>query len=229
MPPRSRYAVLAGGAALALGLALGVTRCSPEEPLPFEQNGQYGLLRPNGDTLAAASYTRIGEFQAGRAVVEQAGAFGFLAADGTEVVKPAYDALYPYADGYARARAGGLYTFLNEDGEEFSSFYYAARDFSEGRAAVLTAQGWHYIQGPEEPAAPVIFQEAYSFDQELARVKTGGYFTFIGPNYLADTTAGSAPFGRYASATDFDDQGRARVTQAGRTFFIDRQAREVKE
>ncbi|WP_126546730.1 WG repeat-containing protein [Hymenobacter amundsenii] len=229
LPPRRRYAVLAGGVALVLGLALGVTRCGPEEPLLFEQNGQYGLLRPNGDTLAPARYAHIGEFQAGRAVVEQAGVFGFVAADGTEVIKPAYDALYPYADGYARARAGGLYTFLGEDGEEFSAFYYAARNFSEGHAAVLTARGWHYIQGSEEPTAPVIFQEAYSFDQKLARVKTGGYFTFIGPDYLADTTAGSAPFGRYASATDFDDQGRARVSQQGRTFFIDRQAQEVKE
>ncbi|NVO31573.1 WG repeat-containing protein [Hymenobacter lapidiphilus] len=225
LPPRTGYVALAGGAALLL--ALGVTRCGPEEPVPFEQYGQYGLLLPNGDTLLPARYARIGEFREGRAVVEQEGVSGFVAADGTEVIKPAYDALYPYADGYARARAGGLYTFLNEDGEELSAFYYAARDFSEGYAAVLTAQGWHYIQGPEEPAAPVIFQEAYTFDQQLARVKTGGYFTFIGPDYLADTTAGSAPFGRYASATDFDDQGRAQVRQNGRTFFIDRKGQEV--
>ncbi|RFP64178.1 hypothetical protein D0N36_15280 [Hymenobacter lapidiphilus] len=225
LPPRTRYVALAGGAALIL--ALGVTRCSPEEPIPFEHNGQYGLLQPGGDTLLPARYARINEFREGRAIVEQDGVSGFVAADGTEVIKPAYDALYPYADGYARARAGELYTFLNEGGEEFNSFYYAARDFSEGYAAVLTAQGWHYIQGPEEPAAPVIFQEAYSFDQKLARVKTGGYFTFIGPDYLADTTAGSAPFGRYASATDFDDRGRAQVTQNGRIFFIDRQAQEA--
>ncbi|NVO83656.1 WG repeat-containing protein [Hymenobacter terrestris] len=227
LPARTRYGALAGGAALLL--ALGITRCGPEEPVPFEQNGQYGLLRPNGDTLMPARYARIGEFREGRAVVEQEGVSGFVAADGTEVIKPAYDALYPYADGYARARAGGLYTFLNEDGEEFSAFYYAARDFSEGYAAVLTGQGWHYIQGPEEPAVPVVFQEAYSFDQKLARVKTGGYFTFIGPDYLADTTAGSAPFGRYASATDFDDQARAQVRQNGRTFFIDRQGQEVEK
>ncbi|MBT2556940.1 WG repeat-containing protein [Hymenobacter sp. ISL-91] len=227
LPARTRYGALAGGAALLL--ALGITRCGPEQPVPFEQNGQYGLLRPNGDTLLPARYARIGEFREGRAVVEQEGVAGFVAADGTEVIKPAYDALYPYTDGYARARAGGLYTFLNEDGEEFNSFYYAARDFAEGYAAVLTSRGWHYIEGPEEPAAPVVFQEAYSFDQKLARVKTGGYFTFIGPDYLADTTAGSAPFGRYASATDFDDQGRAQVRQNGRTFFIDRQGQEVEK
>ncbi|SDY18981.1 WG repeat-containing protein [Hymenobacter psychrophilus] len=227
LSPCTRYAGLAGGAALVL--ALGVGRCSPEEPVAFEQNGQYGLLLPGGDTLVPARYAGISEFREGRAVVEQEGVFGFVAADGTEVIKPAYDALYPYADGYARARAGGLYTFLDEDGAEFSAFYFAARDFSGGYAAVLTAQGWHYIQGNEEPAAPIVFQEAYSFDQELARVKTGGYFTFIGPSYLADTTAGTAPFGRYASAVDFDDQGRARVSQNGRTFFIDRQAQEVKE
>lgn len=227
LSPRTRYAGLAGGAALVL--AFGVGRCSSQEPVAFEQNGQYGLLEAGGDTLVPARYTSISGFQKGRAVVEQKGVFGFVAADGTEVIRPAYDALYPYADGYARARAGGLYTFLDEDGAEFSAFYFAARDFAGGYAAVLTARGWHYIQGPDEPAAPVVFQEAYSFDQELARVKTRGYFTFIAPDYLADTTAGTAPFGRYASATDFDEQGRARVSQNGRTFFIDRQAQEVKE
>ncbi|MFD2786137.1 WG repeat-containing protein [Hymenobacter rubripertinctus] len=225
---RPAYVAAAGGTALLLALA--VARCGGSEaPVPFSENGRQGLLAADGDTVLPARYTRIGEFRQERAVVEQEGVFGFVGADGQEVVAPAYDALYPYADGYARARAGGLYTFLNEEGEEFSTFYYAARDFAEGYAAVLDKQGWHYIQGPEEPAEPVVFQEAYDFSQELARVKKDGYFTFISPAYLADTTTGSAPFGRYASATDFDAKGRARVTQNGRSFFINRSAELVND
>ena len=163
LPARTGYVVAAGGAALLL--ALGIARCGGSDaPVPFSQNGRQGLLAADGDTLLPARYTSIGEFRAERAVVEQAGVFGFVGADGREIIPPAYDALYPYSDGYARARAGGLYTFLNEDGEEFSTFYYAARDFSEGYAAVLNSQGWHYIQGPEEPTETVVFQEAYSFE-----------------------------------------------------------------
>ncbi|AHJ99489.1 WG repeat-containing protein [Hymenobacter swuensis] len=230
LPALPKWAGYAAGGTAALVLAVGVTRCNKQDtPTTFEQQGRVGLLAANGDTLVPARYTSIGEFREGRSVVEQDGVFGFVQIDGQEVVKPAYDALYPYADGYARARVGGLYTFLTEQGEEFSTYYFAARNFTEGWAAVLDYQGWHYISGPEEPAAPVIFQEAYSFEQEVARVKTGGKFTFISPDYLADTTAGVAPFGRYTSATDFDAQGRARVVQNGRTFFIDRNGAEIKE
>ncbi|MET4105691.1 WG repeat-containing protein [Hymenobacter sp. UYP22] len=227
---RSRVPLLAGGAVVAVLLMLVLWRCSrSENPVSFTENGRTGLLAADGDTLLPAQYTSIGAFQEERAVVEKEGVFGFVQADGTEVIPPAYDALYPYADGYARARMGGIYTFLTKEGEEFSSYYYAARDFAEGRAAVLDHRGWHYISGPEEPAHPVIFQEAYSFQQELARVKTGGQFTFITPAYLADTTEGTSPFGRYASATDFNEQGRARVVQNGRSFWLNRNGEEVKE
>ncbi|GGG37304.1 WG repeat-containing protein [Hymenobacter glacieicola] len=227
-PRRTLYAV---GGGVALLLAVGITRCGGSKaPVPFEQQGRFGLLASDGDTLLPARYTTIGEFKDHLAVVEQNGVFGFVRDDGTEAVKPAYDALYPYSDGYARARVGQLYTFLDAKGQEFGAYYYAARDFAGGYAAVLDYRGWHYLTGPDEPAtAPVIFQEAYSFDQELARVKTQNKFTFIRPEFLADTTVGTAPFGRYNSATDFDAQGRARVSQQGRTFFIDRDGDEVKE
>lgn len=226
-----QLAYLAGGGLMAVLLAVGITRCGGSEvPVPFRQQGRYGLLTPDGDTLLPARYARIDTFHQGKAVVELDGVFGFVQDDGKEVIKPAYDALYPYSGDFARARVGKAYTFINVGGEEFGAYYYAARDFAEGYAAVLDYRGWHYISGPDEPAsAPVIFQEAYSFEQGLARVKTKGSFTFIRPEYLADTTVGTAPFGRYASATDFDAQGRARVTQRGRTFFIDRDGDEVKD
>ncbi|MCA8833085.1 WG repeat-containing protein [Hymenobacter pini] len=220
--------LLAGTGVVLLGGIL--LRCNrTDTPTTFTQQGQVGLLATDGDTLLPARYAAIGTFDEDRAVVEQGGVFGFIQPDGTEAVAPAYDALYPYADGYARARVGGLYTFLTKDGQEFSTYYYAARDFAEGRAAVLDHRGWHYISGPDEPTDPVIFQEAYSFNQELARVKTGGRFTFISPAYLADTTEGTAPFGRYTNATDFDAQGRARVTQNGRTYWLNRQGEEVQQ
>ncbi|MBX0291525.1 WG repeat-containing protein [Hymenobacter sp. HSC-4F20] len=226
-----RWAAYAAGGGAALLLALGIARCnSTSAPVPFQHQGRYGLLDSDGDTLLPARYAHIGEFREHRAVVEQDGVFGVVQDDGQEVVKPAYDALYPYAGAYARVKVGQYYTFIDAAGEEFGAYYYAARDFSEGYAAVLDHRGWHYITGPDEPATtPVIFQEAYSFDKELARIKTKGYFTFIQSDYLADTTSGTAPFGRYSNATDFDAQGRARVTQQGRTFFIDRDGDEVKE
>ena len=146
---------------------------------------------------------------------------------GKELVAPAYDALNPYAGGFARARVGDAYTFLDEKGEEFDHYYFNALDFAEGRAAVLDHRGWHYINGPEEPAKPTIFGEAYSFADGLARVKLADGYTFITPAYLDDPAAGTKPFGRYELAADFVD-GKARVTQGGRRFVIDKDGDEVK-
>lgn len=72
-----------------------------------------------------------------------------------------------------------------------------------------------------------MFQQAYGFQEGLARVKLEGAYTYVRPGYLADTTDGTKPFGRYTSATDFVE-GRARVTQLGRTFFIDDDADEIR-
>jgi hypothetical protein len=226
--PRRSLAA-AGAVVLAVGW-WGLHSSAANPPAPFRQGNRWGLLSAAGDTLAPAQYAAIGEFKDGRAVVERDGVMGFVDTKGQEVIKPAYDALYPYAGGFARARIGRLYTFLDEKGEEFPAYFYSARDFSEGHAAVLDYRGWYYLTGPDEPAAPpVTFQEAYSFSNGLARVKTRGAFTFITPEFLADTTEGTKPFSRYTNAADFDEHDRARVTQAGRTFFINREGEEVKE
>ena len=52
-------------------------------------------------------------------------------------------------------------------------------------------------------------------------------YTYITPDYLSDPSRGTKPFGRYTLATDFAD-GKARVTQGGRSFTIDKDGEEVK-
>ena len=52
-------------------------------------------------------------------------------------------------------------------------------------------------------------------------------YTYITSDYLTDPSRGTKPFGRYTLATDFAD-GKARVTQDGRSFTIDNDGDEVK-
>ncbi|SHJ42345.1 WG containing repeat-containing protein [Hymenobacter daecheongensis DSM 21074] len=217
-----RLGIVAGGL-MGLIVAIWAFRAATAgPPKAFEQNGRWGFLEADGDTLVPARYTSVAEFREGRAVVEKQGAFGFINDKGEETLAPAYDALNPCADGFARARIGDLYTFVDEKGEEFSHYYYNALDFSEGRAAVLDRRGWFYIVGPEaETKPPVLFQEAYSFHDGLARVKLQGTYTFISQDYLDEPNPDTKPFGRYTDAGDFAD-GRARVVQEGRTFYIDK-------
>ncbi|WP_187632108.1 WG repeat-containing protein [Hymenobacter lutimineralis] len=226
-----RLAVAAGALALVGLGGWGLHQAfSASPPQPFQENGKWGFTTGAAEPLVPARYASATEFREGFAVVEADKAFGLVNENGEEVVKPAYDALNPYAGEYARVRIGDAYTFLDRNGQEFNAYFFNALDFAEGYAAVLDHRGWYYIEGPaeEDPAKPpVIFREAYSFQQGLARVRLADGYTFITPDYLRDPTTGTGPFGRYTAATDFTD-GRARVTQQGRTFFIDTDGDEVK-
>ncbi|OGX82839.1 hypothetical protein BEN48_17445 [Hymenobacter glacialis] len=225
-----RTAVVVGGVGL-LGMGMwGISRLGGGEPVPYQENGKWGLADASGKPVVPAKYSSISPLQQERAVVEANGAYGLIDADGKEVVPLAYDALNPYKEQYARVRVGDAYTFLDSEGEEFADYYFNALDFSEGLAAVLDNRGWHYISGPEpeDPARPpVLFKEAYSFHDGLARVRLADGFTFVTKAYLKDPSADTKPFGRYEVATDFEN-GKARVTQQGRSFIIDTDADAVE-
>ncbi|WP_426060095.1 WG repeat-containing protein [Hymenobacter sp. B1770] len=225
---RPRAAVAAAGLA-ALGLlGWGLSHLGGTPPVPFQENGRWGYADAKGNQVVPAQYSAAAPFQDGQAVVAKNGVYGVIDNKGKEVIAPAYDALNSYAGGYARARVGDAYTFLNEDREEFDHYFFNALDFSEGYAAVLDHRGWYYIDGPKVPdTPPVVFAEAYSFSEGLARVKLPNGYTFITPDYLEDPSRGTKPFGRYSRATDFD-KGQAWVMQDGRTFLIDKDGAEVK-
>ena len=231
LPATDHWAWLALGGVLVLGVMiwLSTQAFKPQTPEPYQAAGRWGFAR-RGEPVVAAQYTAVQPFQDERAVVERDGAFGAVDEDGQEVVPLAYDALNGFAGGYARVRVGDLYTFVDAEGREFNHYFYNAYDFAEGYAPVLDRRGWFYVSGPDAgvPARPRIFQEAYPFREGLARVRTGGTYTFITPDYLTDSTRGSEPFGRYDQATDFAD-GRARVRQNGRRFVIDRDGAEVRD
>lgn len=222
-----RPRVAAGGLAALVLIGWGASHLGGSAPAPYQENGRWGFADASGQPVIPAQFTAAEPFRDGRAVVAKAGAYGFVNEAGKEIVAPAYDALNPYAGGYARARVGDTYTFVDEQGQEFDSYYFNALDFAEGRAAVLDHRGWHYISGPTEPEKPVIFTEAYAFVDGLARVKLANGYTYITPDYLDDPSRGTKPFGRYELATDFAE-GKARVTQNGRQFFIDKDGDEVK-
>lgn len=220
-----RVAAAVAGAVL-LGV-WGLSHLVGSPPVPFQENGRWGYADGSGTAVVPAQYAAASPFQAGQAVVAKDGVYGFVNEKGQEVVPLAYDALNPYAGGFARVRVGEAYTFIDEDGQEFDQYYFNALDFAEGHAAVLDYRGWHYISGAEEAEKPAIFPEAYSFAEGLARVKLRDGYSYITSAYLADPSRGTKPFGRYQLATDFAD-GKARVTQNGRRFVIDKDGEEVK-
>ncbi|GAA4046908.1 hypothetical protein GCM10022409_36230 [Hymenobacter glaciei] len=226
---RARHRVLLGaaGAVVVVLLVWMFVHRSGTAPVPYQENGRWGYADAGGAPVIKAQFASAAPFQDGQAVVEQDGAFGLVDEDGKQVVAPAYDAINPYHGGFARVRVGEAYTFLEKDGQEFDHFFFNALDFAEGHAAVLDHRGWFYISGPEVPDSPPMFREAYSFVDGLARVRLPDGYTFITPDYLTDPASGTKPFGRYKLAADFVD-GKARVTQNGRSFLINKDGEEVK-
>ena len=226
---RARPRVLLGvaGAVVLLLIIWTFAHRGSTAPVPYQENGRWGYANASGEPVIKAQFASAAPFEGGQAVVEKDGAFGLVDEAGKEVVPPAYDAINPYRGGYARVRVGEAYTFLNESGQEFDHYFFNALDFAEGHAAVLDHRGWFYLSGPEVPEKPVIFREAYSFVDGLARVRLPDGYTFITAGYLADPASGTKPFGRYDLAADFID-GKARVTQNGRSFLIDKDGEEVK-
>ena len=226
---RARPRILLGAAgALVLLLTLWMfAHRSSTAPVPYQENGRWGYADASGTPVIKPQFASAAPFEGGQAAVEKDGAFGLVDEAGKEVVAPAYDAINPYHGGYARVRVGEAYTFLEKGGQEFDHYFFNALDFAEGHAAVLDHRGWFYISGPEVPENPPIFREAYSFADGLARVRLPDGYTFITAEYLADPANGTKPFGRYDLAADFID-GKARVTQNGRSFLIDKDGEEVK-
>ena len=217
---------LAGLLVLLLGM-WALRRPGSSALVPYQENGRWGYANASGTPVIKAQYAAASPFVEGQAVVQQDGAFGLIDEAGKPLVAPAYDDIHAYHGGYARVRVGEAYTFLEEGGQEFDHFFFNALDFAEGRAAVLDHRGWFYISGPALPDASPIFREAYSFVDGLARVRLPDGYTFITPDFLTDPTKGTKPFGRYELAADFTD-GKARVTQNGRSFLINKDGEEVK-
>ena len=224
---RPRVLLGAAGAVVLLLLIWMFVHRGSTAPVPYQENGRWGYANASGEPVIKPQFASAAPFEGGQAVVEKDGAFGLVDEAGKEVVGAAYDAINPYHGGYARVRVGEAYTFLQEGGQEFDHYFFNALDFAEGHAAVLDHRGWFYLNGPEVPDKPVIFKEAYSFVDGLARVRLPDGYTFITPDYLADPASGTKPFGRYDLAADFID-GKARVTQSGRSFLIDKDGEEVK-
>ena len=224
---RPRVVLGAAGAVVLLLLVWAFAHRGSSAPVPYLDNGRWGYANANGEPVIKAQFASAAPFVGGQAVVEKDGAFGLVDQTGKQLVAPAYDAINPYNGGYARVRVGEAYTFLEEGGQEFDHYFFNALDFAEGHAAVLDHRGWFYISGPEVPDSPHIFREAYAFVDGLARVRLPDGYTYISPGYLADSAAGTRPFGRYELASDFAD-GKAHVTQHGRRFVIDKDGEEVK-
>ena len=205
-------------------------------------NGRWGFIDPAGRVVVAPAYPWVGTFAEGLAPVQKGRRFGYINRKGTMVVKPTFQAARSFHQGLAAVQAemqtGGdrqrrgrrgrgrtkprthvRWGYIDPEGKAvIAPRLSLARDFSEGLAHVIEADGKAgYINREGEMVLPLPDARGGGpFCQGLAAVRTAegsGYINTKGEMVIAP---------RFDAAEPFQDGGVARVRLAGRAAYIDR-------
>lgn len=96
--------------------------------------------------------------------------WGFKDTKGNIILKPIYDFVYDYYNGFAIFRNRNTYGFINKSGKEITKNKYPdVRKFSNGLAVVWDGK-YVYIDTLGKEVSPTIFDDAYDFDGNHAKV-----------------------------------------------------------
>ena len=198
---------------------------SPEETekillLPSEQNGKFGYIDEQGDTLIPFIYDDAAPFSEGLAKVKQNGKYGYIDKSGNVVIPFIYDKAKSFSEGLVAVNPNGRWGYIDKSGNEVIPFIYSgAADFSEGLADVKEYK-WGYIDKSGNVVIPFIYDFTWKFSDGLARVKQNGKWGFV------DKSGNEViPF-KYDRANEFSD-GLAGVMQYGKYGYIDKSGNVV--
>ncbi len=194
---------------LLLGAGVALTSCattskrpaevsSPEPaplPTPLEQDGLWGFIDADGQTVIPARFHRAEAFSSGglAAVVDEQG-WAYVDLQGDVLLRPHVvdNGPDPFQEGLARFIARGRYGFFDERGHiVVAPRFDFARPVSEGLAAVcmgcrLEAVGehvavvggqWGYVEVGTELVHPIVWDEAGDFVGGVARARRLGVWS----------------------------------------------------
>jgi hypothetical protein len=199
----------------------------------FMADGKWGFMDRTGRVVIPAQYHMALDFSLGPAPVqpEPGGKWGFIDVIGRMVIQPRYAQAGEtgFSEGLAAVQpeAGGKWGYADDAGGLYIEPQFgAAEGFSEGFAAVQTAEGkWGFIQNNGELAIPAQYDAASSFSQGLAAVQLGTDLSAMW-GYI-DTTGQMVIQPKYQRAGRFSEEGLAPVVIEGKTGFIDASGKMV--
>jgi hypothetical protein len=186
-------------------------------------NGKWGFIDGSGQLVIPPQWDDATNFSEGLATVWSGGKAAVIDCEGHVVIATGYDDISPFHEGLASVEKNvgkdkdSLWGFINRSGVEvIRPAFEDAGNFSEGRAVVMHAGRWIYI---DKKGGQVIRQswdeddEPGEFSEGLACVAKNGKYGYI------DHTGTYVIKPKYEAAGNFHE-GLACVKVQGRWGFI---------
>ncbi len=197
-------------------------------------NLTWGYIDKQGNFSPPISCSDARSFNGGYAAVEKLTGWGFINKSFKETIKGQYTTVGVFSEGLCAAAVGHdslqRWCFVNSLGQQITTFkYIQAGKFSDHLASagieieeksgrkVLKRKVYGYIGGNGDFFIPAKFEEAYDFNEGLARVKQNGIEMFVDLNGNTVITLDSA-----VHAASFHYGFAAVSTPDGRAYFIDK-------
>lgn len=198
--------------------------------LPVEQNGKWGYIDTTGKVIIAPRFDFADVFSDGIAAVEIEGKTGYINKSGQKVIDAVYEEATAFDGNYAIAKKGEKYGVIGRVGNVVLPFEYddisAINELTVNGKAIYvatftkgSAQG--FIDLTNTVQYPDLYEETGDFYQNLAVVKKGGLYGYMGANgtVVIDFI--------YEWADNFMDNGLARVKKSGMLGLINRNGQEI--
>lgn len=153
----------------------------------FSQGKKFGFLNADGEEVIPATYTYIGEFHEGLAVIAQPKKddsldfeYGYINKKGEVVINPQFESAQNFSEGLAVITSGGEDGFIDKTGTiVINPQFESAQSFSEGLAVIQQGDWFGYINKEGKIVINPQFDEAYSFSEGLAAYKSGENYGYI--------------------------------------------------
>ena len=153
---------------------------SEELAIVIDSLHKWKYIDVNGREPFVCSYTELGCFSEGLAVVKDNEKYGFINKKGEEVIPCIYEYAFKFSDGLSKVLFDGNWIFIDKSGGiPFSYNYESGGEFSEGLATVKDGGKWYYINKKGEIAFSSCFDGAETFVKGLARVTKDGKYGYI--------------------------------------------------
>ncbi len=149
--------------------------------IKVQENGLYGFLNIDGDTLLATQHSYASDFHEGYALVKYFNEYRLVNTSG-DIMPLAYDKVYKFSDNTYRYRQNKRYGYLTAGGKELSKpLYTKASDFMDDMALVKIGKAYQLInkEGKTISSFPPRYTEMEYLGQGLVSYYENGLWGII--------------------------------------------------
>ncbi|WP_165779246.1 WG repeat-containing protein [Brumimicrobium salinarum] len=164
-----------------------------QQLFPFVSNNKYGFMNGEGQEKIAPSFDYAGPFNNGLAVVLDNNHFGYINKNGQIMIPIQFEEAMDFSKGRAIVQVNGMYGVIDVSGNYvLPPQFIDIGGYVEGVTYAQSPKGFQYFDLDGELAFDLIFQEAFSFNNGMAKVKTHTLNAYIDRkgNYVCKVTNG---------------------------------------